>query len=278
MNISAPFIKRPVMTTLVMIAIFICGIRSYYKLPVSDLPNVEHPSITVHANYNGAEPQTMVNLVTIPLEKELISVKGVKEISSKSNRGFTSIDLEFDFEQDMDEALRQVQTALNRAQGGLPSDLEHTPTYEKNVKAQMPIMFLVLTSPTASVTELREYSDLYLKPKLSRVEGVAAIETFGEEYSIKIKLDPAKMAAHKIGLNEVIDAIKSQNAEIPLGSIKTTSRVLSIEMQSGLKTPKDFENILIAEGPVRLKDIGSVTDETEDGVEFHFGNKKTKRI
>src|SRR5262245_58913083 len=131
MNLSAPFIKRPVMTTFVMLAILIAGLISFRKLPVSDLPNIEYPLIEVNAGYIGATPETMVNLVTSELEKELINVKGVREISSTSTKGSTHISLEFDFNKNMDEAARDVQAAINRADPALPRDMDHRPSYHR---------------------------------------------------------------------------------------------------------------------------------------------------
>lgn len=273
MNLSAPFIKRPVMTTFVMLAILIIGLLAFKKLPVSDLPNIEHPSISVHAAYVGATPDTIVNQITIPLEKELMNVKGVKEISSKSSRGSSSIDMEFDFNKNMDEAARDVQAALNRVEGELPHDLDHRPSYQRKEANQEHIMYLVLTSPTSSISELRDFSDVYIQPRLARIEGVASVDTFGTPFSIHIYLNPELMAARKVGLNEVLDAIRHQNSELPLGVIKTGTRHLSIELPAGMKTAKDFENLIVANGPVKLKDIGTVTDHSSTDFKFHFVNK-----
>jgi HAE1 family hydrophobic/amphiphilic exporter-1 len=230
MNLSEPFIKRPVMTTFVMLAIIIAGLAAFRKLPVSDLPNIEHPSISVHAHYTGATPETMMNIVTIPIEKELANVKGVKEVSSKSALGSSTISLEFDFNKNMDEAERDVQAALNRAEKYLPHDMHDRPFYQKKEASEGHNLYLVLTSSTASLAELRDFSDLYIKPRLSRIEGVAAVDTFGAPYSITIKLNPELMAARQLGLNEVINAIKHHNAQMPLGTIKTGTRNLSIRI------------------------------------------------
>lgn len=278
MNLSAPFIRRPVMTTFLMLAILIAGIMAFRKLPVSDLPNIEHPIIGVSASYPGATPETMVKVVTIPLEKELMNVSGVKEISSTTSRGETSIELNFDLNKNLDEAAREVQTALNRAEGRLPSDMEERPSYFKRQANQEHIMYLVLTSQSASVSELRDYSDLYIEPRLARIEGVAQVDTFGAPYAVKIQLNPEKLAARNLGLDEVLRAIKLHNSELPLGTIKTGTRMLTLELPGGLQDAKDFSNIVIAPGPVLLKDIATVIDGSDSDQEFHFLTKDNSSL
>lgn len=278
MNISAPFIRRPIMTTFIMLAIVIAGLLAFRKLPVNDLPNLEQPRIGVIASYAGASPETMVNMVTKPLEKELSNVRGVKEISSTSSRGYTSINLEFDLSKNLDEAARDVQTALNRAADKLPHDLDQKPTYFKQEANNEHIMYLLLTSPTDSISSLRDYSELYIEPRFSRIEGIANVEVFGASYSIKIRLNPDLMAARKIGINQVIQAIKEKNTDIPLGAIETGTKKLSIELNGSLQDAHEFEELIIAEGPIRLKDIGSVTDRGEDNAEFHYGNKSENKL
>lgn len=273
MNLSAPFIRRPVMTLLVMLAILIAGFISFRQLPVSDLPNMEHPRIGVSASYTGATAETMVNLITIPLEKELVNVSGLKEISSTSARGKADIILDFGFNKDLDVAAREVQAALIRAETSLPKDMSRRPTYYKQEANNEHMMFLILTSNTASIAELREYADVYITPLLTRIEGVAKIDTFGAPYSIKIRLNPDLMAARHVGLDQVVQAIQQQNAELPLGSIKTGTRTMTIELSGRFQNAKDFENLVVAKGPVRLKDIGTATDELSKDQEIRFLTK-----
>lgn len=270
MNLSAPFIRRPVMTTLLMLAIFVSGLIAFKKLPVSDLPNIDYPKILVSAYYSGAAPETMVKLVTTPLEKELINVGGVKEISSITSRGSTEITLDFDLDKNLDEATREVQVALNRAEGLLPSDMEQKPSYQKQSSNNEPIMYFVLTSNSASVAEMREYGEKYIEPRLTRIEGVAGIETFGAPRAIKISLNPDLMASRHLGIDQVLNAIRQQNAELPLGTIKTGTRRLTIELPGQLQQVKDFANIVVAPGPIYLKDIGIISDGAEYDQEFHF--------
>ncbi len=273
MNLSSPFIQRPVMTTLLMLAIILAGFIAFRKLPVSDLPNIEKPMISVSARYPGAMPDTMVNLVTMPLEKELMAVKGLKEITSTSRKEEMDINLEFDFDKDLEEAAREVQSALSRAETKLPRDMEQRPTFHKQEASHEPIMFLVLTSSTANVAELREYADVYVSSRLSRIEGVSGIDTYGAPYALTIRINPELLAAKRLSFDQVIQAIQQQNSELPLGAIKTGTRQLSIELPSKLQSAKDFADSVIAPGPIRLKDIGSVKEGTSDEQEFHYATK-----
>lgn len=268
MNLSAPFINRPVMTTFVMISLIIAGWVSFIKLPISDLPSIERPNIEVSAGYAGANSETMLNEVTIPLEKELTHVKGVQEISSTSSQGHSNISLSFDLSKNMDEAIRDVQAAINRAD--VPNDLDPRPAYYLQEGSQDPIMYILLTSDFTSVGDLRNYADAYIIPRLSRLEGVAQVIAFGSEKSIWVRINPELMATRQIGFNQVLDAIKQQTAKLPLGTIQTTSKNLSIELPATVHHAKDLENIKIGNGLTRLKEIGEVSDKSEHDREFHF--------
>lgn len=278
MNLSAPFIRRPVMTTYIMIALLIAGYLAFNKLPVSDLPNIQRPEIGVTASYTGATPETMVKLVTQPLEKELINVGGVKEISSVSSQGGTHIDLKFDYDKNMSDAAREIQAALNRAQGSLPSDLDERPSYRTEAAQHDHIMYLLLTSGTMSVAELREYSDAYITPRLTRIEGVAEVETFGPPFAVKIQVNPESLAMRQIGIDEVINAIKQHNAELPLGKIKASNRDITIDLPNNFKNAKTIENIVVGKGPVYLKDVGTVTFGPESDIELRYLSKDQKKL
>ncbi len=270
MNLSAPFIRRPVMTTFVMLTIILAGWISFLKLPVTDLPTIEHPHIHVSAGYLGASPEAVLNQVTIPLEKELTHVKGVEEISSTSSAGHSSISLTFNLNKEMNEAIRDVQAALNRAEPKLPKDLDPRPTYNLQEDSQESVMYLLLTSDYVSDGELRNYADAYIIPRLNRIEGVAQVITWGAEKSIWIRLNPELMAARQIGFNQVIDAVKQHTMDLPLGSIQTSSKRLSIEWPGTIKQGKDLENLKIGTSGVRIKDIGEISQKSDNDHEFHF--------
>lgn len=257
------------MTIFLVIAVIIMGVSAFRQLPVSDLPDIETSAITVSASYSGASPEIIVNTVVKPLEKELINVKGVETIESVSTMGNAYITLSFGTNKNLDEAAREVEIALNRVDGLLPRDLDRRPSYSKDRGSHEHIMYLLLTSATASSGELREYSDLYVEPRLSRIEGVAAVSTFGEPKVFKISLNPDLMAARHIAFDQVIAAIKQQNAQLPLGTITTGTKTLSIELPGGLSEIRDFEDLMIADGPILLKDIGTVSDRKEDK-ELHY--------
>lgn len=270
MNLSAPFINRPVMTTFVMLTIILAGWLAFIKLPVTDLPTIQRPHISVSAGYVGASPETVLNQVTIPLEKELTHVKGVQEISSTSSPGMASISLSFDLNKEMNEAIRDVQAALNRAEPFLPKDLDPRPAYHLQEGSQEPILYILLTSGSASAGDLRSYAEAYILPRLNRVEGVAQVMTYGPEKSISLRLNPELMAARQIGFNQVIETVRQHTEEMPLGSIQTSSKKLSIELPKKVKEGKDLENLKIVNTSVRIKDIGEISEVSDSEAEFHF--------
>lgn len=280
MNLSAPFIKRPVMTTFLILALIISGLMAYSKLPVSDLPTIERPHIQVTAGYTGASPETMLNLVTVPLEKELIQVKGLQEIASKSSQGYTSISLSFDLEKNMDQAIRDVQSALNRAEGRLPREVDPKPAYHLQEDSQEPIMYILLTSENASAKDLQNYADAYILPRLNRIPGVANVMLFGTKNSIYLRLNPQLMAARQIGFDQVAETIRQYTKQVPLGAIQTTNKILPLEMSGTVKHLKELENLRIGQSSVRLKDIGEISDKSDDVQEFHFiqGDKTTPAL
>lgn len=270
MNLSAPFIRRPVITIFVMLTIIVAGVMAFFKLPVSDLPNIEYPHIQISTEYPGANSEAVLNQVTIPLEKELTHVRGVQKMTSSSYPGFSSISLAFDLSKDMQEAVREVQVALDRANSYLPKELEHPPSYGLQENSREPIMWILLTSNYSSIGELRSYADAYILPRLNRLEGVARVRVLGAEKKIELHLNPELMALRQIGFNQVINTVRQQTAQMPLGSIQTSSRKLSIEWLGTIKEAKDLENLKIENSSIRIKDIGEVIEKSNDDVEFHF--------
>lgn len=270
MNLSAPFINRPVMTTFVMLAILIAGCLAFTKLPVSDVPTVEHPEVSIKAGYVGATSETVLNQVTIPLEKELAQVKGIQEIISVSKTGQSSISLKFDLSKDMDQAIRDVQAAINRADGSLPRDLSPRPHYHRQQGSQEPIMYMLLISDSVSLGDMRIYADTYIIPRLSRLEGVAQVNAFGEQRSIWIRINPELMAARYIGFDQVMQAVGQYTSQLPLGSIQTGSKTLAIELDSHNIDVDQLENIEIGVSHVKLKDIAEVSEKASDTVDFHY--------
>lgn len=280
MNLSAPFIQRPVMTTFIMIAIMIAGWISFTHLPVSDVPTIEQPRIEIYTGYTGASPENMLNQVTIPLEKELAQVKGVQEMSSSSSVGHSHITLDFDLSKNMNEAIRDVQDALSRAEGLLPSDLSDRPTYSRQEGSQESIMHLLLMSENGNIGELRNYADAYIIPKLSRIEGISQVQVFGSSSSILLRLNPELMAARQIGFNQIIDTVRKHTSQMPLGTIKTDSAHFSIEIPATVKQAKDLEGLHIGQTDVRLREVGEISEKLSDEEEFFLttAEKRTKAI
>lgn len=275
MNLSAPFIKRPVMTTFVMLTIAIAGFMAFHFLPISDLPNVERPQIVVETGYTGASPETVLDLVTIPIEKELTHVKGIEKMNSVSNNGASHITLTFSLSKNMDEAERDVQAALKRVEPRLPSDVDPLPSYHKEEEGHSPIMFLLLTSDSSNMGELRNYVDAYILPRLNRIEGVSQVMVYGSGNSIWLRLNPELMAARKIAFDQVVETIKANTSDFPLGSIQSTNKTLALEIHSSVAHAKDLENLKIGNTSIRLKDIGEISNESSSNVEFHFISGET---
>ncbi len=278
MNLSSPFINRPVMTTFVMLTIVLAGLTALSRLPVNDLPTIEHPHIHIMAGYTGASSETVLNQVTIPLEKELTHVKGVEEMASKSSPGMSNISLSFDLSKDMDEAVRDVQAALNRAEAHLPKDLEPRPAYELKQDSQDPIMWFMLTSDEKTIGELRSYTDAFILPRLSRLEGVAQIVVYGANKSVWLRLNPEIIAARQIGFNQVMDTIRQHTSQMPLGTIQTSIKRLSIELSGTIHEAKELANLKIGNTPVRIKDIGEISEKSAHEREFHFVTPKKSSI
>ena len=257
------------MTTLVMLTIFITGTLAFFQLPVSDLPSIQKPHILVTAGFIGASPEVVLNQVTLPLERELTHIKGIQSITSESRPGFTTISLAFHLNVDMDQAEREVQSALGRAQPLLPMEVDPRPSYQRTEGSQEPIMYLLLTSEDVDVGTMRAYADKHIIPHLSRVEGVSRVTSFGNPKSIWIRLNPELMAARQISFNQIIETVRKHTQEIPLGTIQAGSQLLSIELEGAPHETLDLENLEILGSTVRLKDIAEVSDKS-NYPEFHY--------
>jgi HAE1 family hydrophobic/amphiphilic exporter-1 len=277
MNFSALFIKKPIMTFYVMLTILIAGYVAFTKLPVNDLPNIEYPIIAVATSYTGAMPETIVQNVTIPLEREFNGIKGIKEINSTSGRGTSNIFLQFHFGTDVDDAAREVQAAIDRAAPELPLEIDARPTYKKiGASNTAHIMYMIMTSSNYSIGDMRDYADTYIQKRLERINGVARVDLFGTRNSIRIQVNPELMATRGIAFDEVIATVKKHNGEIPMGAIKTGTRALTLELDGRLKDVEDLRNLVIAAGPVYLKDVANVLLAPESSQEFYFTSNGTQ--
>jgi len=277
MNVSQLFIKRPVMTYIVMGIILLMGLIAFKKLPVTDLPNVDYPVLMVQTSYSGASPEVMARTVTTPIEKELININGIKHVTSQSGRGFSWITLLFELNKDLDEAAQDVQAALKRAEADLPRDLDQAPSYAKANAHQESIIYLVLTSDSFSLSELYDYAHTRVEQRVARIEGVGKVDLHGSPYALRIQVNPELMAARGLTFDELQRAVANYTGNPPLGVLDAAGRKFTLEVPGQLKSAAEFRNLLLKED-VRLKEIADVFDGLESEEVFHFLNKEQDRL
>ncbi|HEX6106948.1 MAG TPA: efflux RND transporter permease subunit [Gemmatimonadales bacterium] len=261
------FIRRPVMTTLVMLGILIFGLVAYRALPVSDLPAVDYPTISVNATLPGASPETMASSVATPLEKEFSTIPGIEVMTSTSTQGATSISLQFALSRDIDAAAQDVQAAISQALRSLPRDIQ-PPSFRKADPSARPILYYALRTTTLPLSQLNEYAETFLAQRLSTVEGVAQVQVYGsQKFAVRIQLDPQQLAARSIGIDEVARAVENGNVNLPTGILWGTDKAYSVESQGQLDNAADFGALVVAfrdGAPVRLRDLGRVVDSVQD--------------
>ncbi len=267
MNISQLFIRRPVTTTLVMVAILAFGWASHGQLPVSDLPNVDFPTLQVTANLPGASPETMAASVATPLEKEFSTIAGLDSMNSSSAQSTTQITLQFVLDRDLDAAAQDVQAAISRAQKNLPPEMPTPPSFQKVNPADQPILYIALTSPTLSMYDLDEYAENMLAQRISQVSGVAQVTVNGsQKYAVRVKADPTALASRGIGIDEVADRLRSANSNAPTGALWGANRTYTVQTSGPILKADGYRSIIVAYRnglPVRMDEIAKV----EDGVE-----------
>ena len=267
MNIAGVWIRRPVMTTLVMMGILIFGIVAYRQLAVSDLPTVDYPTINVSASLPGASPETMASAVATPLEKQFSTIAGIDVMTSSSSQGSTNIVLQFTLDRNIDAAAQDVQAAISKTLRQLPQNII-PPSYQKVDPSASAILYLALTSKTLPLSQLDEYAETYLAQKLSTVSGVAQVQVYGsQKYAVRVQLDPQAMAIRKIGIDEVVNAIDNANVNLPTGVLWGTNKAYTVQADGQLQDAKAFRPMVVAYrdgAPVRLEDIGNIVDGTQD--------------
>jgi multidrug efflux pump len=268
MNVSYPFIRRPVGTTLLAIGLFLVGAVAYRFLPVASLPNVEYPTIRVNASRPGADPTTMAATVAAPLERRLAEIAGVTEITSYSSLGTTSITVQFDLDRGIDRAARDVQAALNAALSDLPTDLPSRPSFRKVNPAASPVLIIALTSKTMPASAIYDVADTVVAQRISQVEGVADVTVSGaEQPAIRVKVDPGAIAAAGISLEDIRTAIANANSVTPVGTFDGARLGESIATNDQLRTPAEYEPIVIKTSNgniVRLADIATIERGTRN--------------
>src|SRR5438876_7855669 len=268
MNIASIFIKRPVMTTLVMLAILLFGVMAYRQLPVSDLPNVDFPTIQVSASLPGASPETMASAVATPLERQFSTIAGLDSMTSASYLGSTSITLQFNLSRNIDAAAQDVQSAIAAAGRQLPPNMPAPPSYSKANPADQPVMFLALTSDTMPLYALDEYGETMMAQRISMVPGVAQVFVYGaQKYAVRIQLDPRQLAARGIGINEVQSAVANSNVNLPTGVMNGPYTAYTVQANGQLLRATDYRPITVAYrngAPVHLEELGRVLDDVEN--------------
>ena len=268
MNISEPFIKRPVMTTLVMTGLLLFGIQAYRLLPVSDLPNVDFPTILVNAVLPGASPETMASAVATPLERQFTTIAGLDSMTSTNQLGVSTITLQFDLSRSIDAAAQDVQAAIAQAQRQLPPEMPTPPSYQKVNPADQPILYLALTSPTLPLSAIDEYATTFIAQRISTVSGVAQVQVFGsQKYAVRIQADPRALAARGIGIDELSNAVRANNVNLPTGTLWGPHTAYTVQANGQLQDAKGYQNIIVAfrDGrPVRLTEIAQAQDSVEN--------------
>ena len=267
MNLSGLFIRRPIATTLVMLAILLFGVMGYRLLPVSDLPNVDFPTITVSAGLPGANPETMAAAVATPLEKQFSTIAGIDAMTSSSTQGGTSITLQFNLSRNIDAAAQDVQAAISQVQRQLPRDML-APSFRKVNPADSPILFLAVSSPTLSLSALDEYAETFLAQRISTVDGVAQVSVFGsQKYAVRVQVDPQALVARGIGIDEVAAAVDAGNPNVPTGTLWGPHRAYTVLADGQIQSAPEFRQLVVVYkdgAAVRLADVARVLDDVQD--------------
>ena len=268
MNISDIWIRRPVMTTLVMLSIVFVGIAGYRFLPVSALPNVDFPTIVVTANVPGASPETMASAVATPLEKQFSTIAGIDTMTSANTQGITQITIVFSLSRDIDAAAQDVQAAIAAAQRQLPQDMPSPPSFRKVNPADDPVLYLALSSPTLPLSQVDEYAQTLIAQRISMVSGVAQVQVFGsQKYAVRIRLNPRALASRGVGIDEVATAVQKANVNLPTGTLSGANQMFTIQSSGQLLKAADYRPLIVAYrggSPVRLQDVGTVIDSVEN--------------
>jgi len=268
MNLSEIFIKRPVTTTLIVLGIMVFGVMSYRLLPVSDLPAIDFPTIQVGAGLPGASPETMASAVALPLEKQFATIAGVTSINSTSSLGSTNVTLQFDLSRNIDAAAQDVQAMIAKTARQLPPQMPAPPSYQKVNPGDQPVMFLVLHSASLPLSAVNEYAESTIAQRISMVNGVAQVNIFGAaRYAVRVDVDPRKLAAHGLGIDEVAGAISTANVNLPTGTMYGTDKTMVVQANGQLLRAAAYSPTIIAYrngNPVRLGDVAHVYEGVEN--------------
>ncbi len=268
MNLPELCIRRPVMTTLLMAGFLIFGVIAYRALPVSELPNVDFPTISVSANLPGASPETMASSVATPLEGQFSTIAGIDSMTSTSAQGTTQITLQFSLDRNIDAAAQDVQAAISAALGKLPPGMPNPPSFRKVNPADFPIFYVAMYSPTLPLSQVDKYAETMLAQRLSTVSGVAQVVVYGsQKYAVRVQVDPLALASRGIGIDEVASAIQHANVNLPTGSLDGPYQAQTIRANGQLNDAAAYRPLIVAYrngAPVRLQQLGQIVDSVEN--------------
>src|SRR3954447_21930042 len=279
MNLSRGFIERPVMTALITLAILLFGIIAFRALPVAALPSVDYPTISVSAIVPGASPETMASSVATPLEREFSTIAGISAMNSVNQLSMSTITVQFTLDRKIDDAAQDIQAAIARAGGRLPTSMPRPPSYQKVNPAEQPILYLALDSQTMPMSTVNEYADTMLAQRISMVNGVSRVMIYGaQKYAVRVQVDPDQLAAHNIGIDEVRAAVATSNTNLPTGRVDGDRQSFTIESNGMLSNPAAFRPVIVAwrnGSPVRLEQIANVIDGVDnDKLAAWYNNKR----
>ncbi len=256
------------MTCLVMLAILLFGIVAYRALPVSDLPNVDFPTIQVSASLPGASPDTMASAVAMPMEKQFSTIAGVDQMTSTNTLGSTSITLQFSLDRNIDAAAQDVQSMIAKAARDLPQNMPSPPSYQKVNPADQPVLYMAISSPTLRLSDVDEYAETTVAQRLSMVSGVAQVSVYGaQKYAVRVQLDPQKLASMQIGVDDVTNAIQSGNVNLPTGTLWGNRQAYTVQATGQLTNADQYRPMIVAYrngSPVRLEQVANVFDGVEN--------------
>src|SRR5476651_2283263 len=268
MNISEIFIRRPIATSLIMAAIALFGVLAYRALPVSDLPNIDYPTLNVSASLPGADPATMASSVASPLERQFTTIAALDSMTSSSNNGSTNITLQFDLNRDLDSAAVDVQTAIAAVMPLLPQGMPSAPSFRKYNPADQAMLLLWLNSKTVARSAIDEYAETLMAPTISMVSGVAQVGVMGaQKFAVRVQVDPEKLRAQQIGINEIDAALQSWNVNLPTGQLFAATATFNIKASGQLMNAEAFRPLVVSYrhgAPVRLEQLANVIDSVED--------------
>ena len=268
MSIAELFIRRPVATVLVMLAILLFGAIGYRALPVSDLPNVDFPTILVSASLPGASPETMASSVATPLERQFSTIAGLDSMTSSNVQGSTQVTLQFNLSRNIDAAAQDVQAAITQTSAQLPQNMPSPPSFRKVNPADQPILYLALGSPTLPLSDVDEYAETFLAQRISMVSGVAQVQVFGsQKYAVRVQLDPRELASRQLGINEVENAVERGNVNLPTGTLWGSHQAVTVQANGQLTDAAAYRPLIVAYrngSPVRLEELGRVINSVEN--------------